>query len=150
MKNNNLVDKLKKISSNRPSNWKKEAKYRIENKKWLDYTAQIALRIDAIIEDNKELNQVSLAKSLKMPPQQISRILRGDQNLTLKTIGKLSDAIGFELISFPPYKDTYIILQSAEKKVEFIYQDKSPAEREVKNAFYISERNNPYSKYTTI
>lgn len=108
---NNISAKLKELSSDKPSDWSMKAKFMLENKKWLDYSAQIALRIDSIIEENKELNQATLAKSLKMSPQQISRILRGDQNLTLKTISKLSDVLGFELISFPAYKDTYVQLQ---------------------------------------
>jgi len=145
MTNNNLAKKIKELSSSKPSNWKKEAKFRLENKKWLDYSAQIALRIDAIIEDNKDLNQVSLSKSLKMPPQQVNRILRGDQNLTLKTIGKLSDALGFELISFPPYKDTYILLQPAEKSIKFIYQDVPSIEKGAK-VVHLSDRSNPMQK----
>jgi len=104
MKENDIKKKNK--------DWVKKLKYRIENKKWLDYSAQIAMRIDSIIEDEKDFNQESLAKLLSVSGQQISKILKGEQNLTLKTIANLSNALGIELISFPPYKDTFINLRT--------------------------------------
>ncbi|HUZ59240.1 MAG TPA: helix-turn-helix transcriptional regulator [Hanamia sp.] len=94
--------------------WSKKLKFRVKNQKWLDYSAKIAMRIDAVIEDKINFNQLSLAETLKVSPQQVSKILKGEQNLTLKTIGNLSDALGFELISFPPYKDSYIRLMQFE------------------------------------
>lgn len=92
----------------------KKLKYRVANKKWLDYSAQIAMRIDAIIDEKIDFNQISLADALKVSPQQVSKILKGEQNLTLKTIGNLSDALGIELISFPAYKDSFINLMTYE------------------------------------
>lgn len=92
------------------SNWAEKAKLKIKNKKGLNYSAQIAMRILSIIEDTENFNQESLAATLEVSPQQISKILKGQQNLTLNTIGNLSDALGFELISFPPYKDSFIRL----------------------------------------
>lgn len=109
-KNNNLIDKIKSVSIKNKSKWEEKIRFRIENKKWLDYSAQIAMRIDSIIEDKKDFRQESLATLLSVSRQQISKILKGEQNLTLKTIGNLSDALGIELISFPPYKDTFIKL----------------------------------------
>jgi transcriptional regulator with XRE-family HTH domain len=105
--NNNISEKIKNISSERKSIWRKETKYNIDNEKWLDYSTKIAMRIMAIIDDKKELDQITLAGMLDISLQRINKILQGKDNLTLKTIGKLSDAIEFELITFPPYKDTY-------------------------------------------
>lgn len=41
---------------------------------------------------------------LQVSPQRISKILKGQENLTLETIYKLSQVLNFELISFPEYK----------------------------------------------
>ena len=92
------------------SNWEKDFRFTIENKKWLDYSTRIAVRISALIENKKDFNQVALANSLKISPQQISKILKGKENLTLKTIANISEALNEELIAFPPYKDTDIRL----------------------------------------
>lgn len=111
-KNKDISAKVKKVSGRTPSRWGQQAQFLLDNQKWLDYSARIALRIDARIEDHPELTQAALAKALNMSKQQVSRILRGDQNLTLKTIAKLSEVIGFELISFPSYKDSYLQMGS--------------------------------------
>ena len=99
-----IQKKLQKLSKGRKSNWAKDTEFRIKNKKWLKYSSNIARRILAVIEDNEELNQVKLAEILKVSPQQISKIIKGKENLTLDSIAKISDALGTELISFPEYK----------------------------------------------
>ena len=113
MRENNNINNIKRLTGKRKSVWAKAAKYSIENSKWLNWSAAISLRIQAALDD-KETLQTNLASSLKMKPQQISRLLKGHQNLTLKTIAKISDVLEFDLISFPPYKDSFIKLQSGE------------------------------------
>lgn len=100
----NLNDKLKKITSAKPSKWKERAEFR-SSRPWLKkYSSQIARRILAVIEKDEELNQVKLAQSLNVKPQQVSKIIKGRENLTLETIYNLSQALGVELITFPTYK----------------------------------------------
>lgn len=109
---NNLRDKIKKITSDEPSNWKEKAQLR-KNTPWLrEYSSKIARRILSAIEGNKDLNQVKLAESLNVTPQQISKIVKGQENMTLETIYKLSKALNFELISFPEYKYSYAYSQT--------------------------------------
>src|SRR5690606_31546523 len=95
---------IQKITSNKPSGWKEKAAERL-SRPWLkEYSSRIARRILALIEDDKELNQAKLAKMVGVSAQQISKIVSGKENLTLETIYKLSKALNYELISFPPYK----------------------------------------------
>lgn len=94
-------------TNNKKSNWVQKATFRKENQKWLNYSSQIARRILAKIDGDKELSQVILAKSLNVSRQQINKIVKGQENLTLETISKISDALGIELISFPDYKYKY-------------------------------------------
>jgi transcriptional regulator with XRE-family HTH domain len=84
--------------------WIEKAKWRKKNRKWLRYSNKIALRILAAIEEKPGMNQAKLADMLFVSPQQISKIVKGKENLTLDTIGKLSDALGFDLIAFPEFK----------------------------------------------
>ena len=99
-----LKKKIDKITSKRPSRWREKAEFRIKNRKWLEYSSQIARRVLAIIEDNEELNQIKLAELLNVKPQYVSKILKGSENLTLETIAKLSEALNVELITFPSYR----------------------------------------------
>lgn len=100
---NSNKNKISKIASNSTPDWMNDIDYG-QNDLWMDYSSEIARRIYALIKDNRKLNQEKLANSIGAKPQYISRILRGKENLTLKTIYKLSKALHFELITFPPYE----------------------------------------------
>lgn len=97
-------EKMEALNIKPDTKWKAEALQRRETR-WRLYAASIAARILTIIENDEELNQSRLAEVLNVSRQQISKILNGKENLTLDTICKLSEALGVELITFPPYED---------------------------------------------
>jgi transcriptional regulator with XRE-family HTH domain len=96
---------IQKLVSKKPSQWKEKAMARIEQP-WLShYSSQIARRIVAIInQGDKELNQTRLAEKLGVKRQYISKVIQGNENLSLKTIWEFSKALDFELLAFPEYK----------------------------------------------
>lgn len=96
---------IQNLTSIKASFWKQKAEER-KMRPWLkEYSSKIARRIIAIIhEGDKELNQTKLAETLNVSRQQVSKILKGQENLTLESIYKLSKALDCELISFPPYR----------------------------------------------
>jgi len=110
----NLKDNINKAKSATPSKWKQNAAFRLENR-WLEYSSQIARRILAIIRDNEDLNQSRLAEILNVTPQQITKIVKGQENLTLETIYKLSKALNVELITFPEYKYSKLLTETTFK-----------------------------------
>ena len=85
------------------SNYLQNAKFRIENKKWLSYSSNIALRVLASLEESEEMTQKSLAEKVGVSPQYINKVLKGQENLSLQTIAKLSEALNMELITFPKF-----------------------------------------------
>src|SRR5579863_1144417 len=94
---NNLKEKLSKLSSNQPSEWKAKAKYRRENREWLKKSAAIAIRVlDALKIQN--LSQKELAERMNISPQQISKIVKGQENLTLETISNLEIGLGIQIM----------------------------------------------------
>jgi ribosome-binding protein aMBF1 (putative translation factor) len=93
-------DKLRKIASKETSKWVENAQWRVANENWLDKSAGIALMILRNIRE-KGITQKELAEKLKISPQQISKILKGHENLTLETISKIEIALGITLISVP-------------------------------------------------
>jgi transcriptional regulator with XRE-family HTH domain len=95
--------KINKISSNSVSKGVEKSRER-KSKPWLKYySAPIARRILSVLKE-KGLPQNKLASALNVQPQQISKIVKGQENLTLETIYKLSLALQFDLLTFPPYK----------------------------------------------
>ena len=109
-----LKHNIDKVKSKSVSKWKQNAEYRLENR-WLEYSSQIARRILAIIRDNEDLNQSRLAEILEVTPQQVTKIVKGQENLTLETIYKLSKALNFELITFPEYKYSRPLVDNTSK-----------------------------------
>jgi len=84
--------------------WATAVDFRLKNKKWLDYSGKIALRVLSAIDSTDGMNQKKLAELMEVSPQQVSKIVSGNENLTLETIAKLSSALGVELIDFPKIK----------------------------------------------
>jgi DNA-binding Xre family transcriptional regulator len=84
--------------------WENDVECKRLNKTWLNYSGKIALRVLSAIEDIPGMNQRKLAELMGVTPQHISKIVKGQENLTLETIGKLSEALQIELIDFPKIK----------------------------------------------
>jgi ribosome-binding protein aMBF1 (putative translation factor) len=94
---NTLKEKLSKLTSDQPSDWKAKAQYRRENREWLKKSATIAIKVlDALKEQN--LSQKELAERMNVSPQQINKIVKGMENLTLETITNLELALGIKII----------------------------------------------------
>lgn len=94
-----MID-LKKLNSvaTLDSSWIKEAGERIKNRDWLDKSSKIALKVLRALKD-KSMKQTDLAEALNVTPQQINKIIKGQENLTLETICKIEKALNIEIIS---------------------------------------------------
>ncbi len=114
-----MNNNLKELSSGVSITWREKAEYRRQNK-WLEYSSQIARRIIAIIRNRDDLNQAKLAEIVGVTAQQISKIVKGQENMTLETIYKLSQALGVELIGFPEYEFSQIFADTTAAKFEAI------------------------------
>lgn len=90
------LDKLNKISTP-DSAWSREATYRQENRVWLHKSAKIALLVLSVLKD-KSISQKNLAVLMGVKPQQINKIVKGKENLTLETICKLEQALRINII----------------------------------------------------
>lgn len=92
------IEKLKRHKSSTPSKWREAAEFRTKNRIWLRYSQSIAmLAADAMEEEG--LTQKALAERMGCTQQYVSRILKGQENLTLETISKLETALGLNIIS---------------------------------------------------
>ncbi|HMJ71184.1 MAG TPA: helix-turn-helix transcriptional regulator [Cyclobacteriaceae bacterium] len=88
------LDKLAK--RNPPSHWTKRWEYRKENRHWLRMSVKIALTILDTLDD-RNMSKTQFAKRIKMSNPKISKILRGHDNLSLKTISRLEGGLGIKL-----------------------------------------------------
>lgn len=71
-----------------------------ETKIFVTKYAEIVSRIHDILKE-KGLTQRDLAEGMGKNPSELSRWLKGDHNLTLRSIAKLEAELGEEIISIP-------------------------------------------------
>ncbi|NJN78818.1 MAG: helix-turn-helix transcriptional regulator [Saprospiraceae bacterium] len=90
-------------SATKNTEWLKEAKWRQENRDWLDMSGRIALKVLRYLRKEK-ITQKALAEQLGWSPQYLNKILKGSENLTLETICKLQTATGLVLIEVPKFE----------------------------------------------
>ncbi|HSH67553.1 MAG TPA: helix-turn-helix domain-containing protein [Bacteroidia bacterium] len=94
----NIQVKLKQITSKTPSNWLDEVLWQEQNEDWLSVSQDIAINVLNALK-NRNMSQKELADILKVTPQQISKIVKGRENLTIETICKLESALDIQFIS---------------------------------------------------
>jgi ribosome-binding protein aMBF1 (putative translation factor) len=93
----NLKEKLSKLASDEPGGWLEDAKYRRENRAWSKKATIIALKVLNALKA-QGLTQKDLAERMQVSPQQISKIVKGHENLTLETITNLESALGITIL----------------------------------------------------
>ncbi len=90
-------NKLSGFTSDKASSWKADAKLRRDNREWLKKSAAIALRVLDTLKA-LGLSQKGLAERMNVSPQQINKIVKGHENLTLETITSLEISLGIKII----------------------------------------------------
>ena len=96
-----LIEKLNKHRSPSQSKWRERGVYRMENKAWLRYSQAIAMIVLDAMEETG-LTQKALAEKMGCSQQYISKILKGQENMSLETISKLESALDLDMLSISP------------------------------------------------
>ncbi len=104
------LDKILAIEEKHQSGWMKKALWRKENRVWTKRSFQIAVLILREIRRQKPINgmtQKMLAEKLGVSAQYINKVVKGKENLTLETIGKIEEVLGVTLIEIPVSENTF-------------------------------------------
>lgn len=88
------IARLSRYQSVTRSPWREEEENtrRAKNEGWLVYSRKIAIKT-ALAMKQHNLTRSDLAKRMGCSPQYISRLLKGEENLSLETICKLENAL---------------------------------------------------------
>jgi len=105
----NTLEKLQQISEPAPSDWREKAQWRKDNRDWLRKSSRIAVAVLEALKGNPDMNQKILAEKMGVSSQYISKIVKGQENLSLQTICKLESALGITLVEVK----TQIVSQTA-------------------------------------
>lgn len=95
---------FKALVSQEDTNAVEELKARIARRSHTRYSKKIALSI-LIRLDELQWRQKDLADKMGVSPQQVNKWVKGNENFTLETLGKLSEILGVELIQVPRIKE---------------------------------------------
>ena len=101
MEERTIAEKLREHASATPSKWREEAEYRRANKSWLRYSQHIALLMLNQM-DKIGITRKQLAEKMNCTPQYISKVLKGQENLSLETLSKIEDALNISIIKEEP------------------------------------------------
>lgn len=93
---NKAIDYLNSHQSATPSKWRKDAQWRRDNNRWLEYSRAITIKILKAMDD-QSVTQAMLAERMGCTQQNVSNLLKGSSNMTLETISRIEDALGIEI-----------------------------------------------------
>lgn len=118
----NKIKKRLKETSKQDNTWTEKAKYRKENKAWLDISFAIAVKIMSALKANKIAgvspnSQKEFALAMDCSPQYVNKLLKGTENLQLETITKIENILNTELIQVPEFE--YIVEVQIERSSSY-------------------------------
>jgi len=87
-----------KLVSDKNSSTIPNLQTRIQNRSWLKHSQKIALKVLSTLKE-QSLSQKDLAERMQVSPQIINRWVKGQENFTLETIGKLENALGIQIFT---------------------------------------------------
>lgn len=105
----NKYEEFKKLVSDEKSTWIDDLNFFEENSSWLDISFEIALSVMSKLLENRKkkegiYNQKMLASALGCSAQYVTKLLKGNENLTLATICNLQNALDLKLIEVTKYE----------------------------------------------
>lgn len=92
-----IESRLSQMQSSTPSKWREKAQWRMENKGWLRYSQHIAMQMLDKMEE-LGLTQKSVADRMGCSQQYISKVLKGNENLSIETISKIEEALELQIL----------------------------------------------------
>lgn len=92
------ISPIKQIAIPMPEADAAEIKFLDENASWLRRSMHLAVEIRRQLR-KRNMTQSRFAELMGVTPAQVTKILSGRENLGLKTICRIEDALGCELIS---------------------------------------------------
>ena len=92
-----IMERIRKHAESMHNERRERAECNRDNKDWLQRSQEIALRMLKSM-DEQNLTQRALAERMGCTQQYISKVLKGQENLSLETLVKIEDALGIELL----------------------------------------------------
>lgn len=125
-----IYQKIEQVAINSDGRWKESARKARQKSDWIVKSKKIAVRVLRTLKE-RGLQQKELASLLEVSPQQVSKILKGNVNLTLETITKLEKALEIPLMDIPKRQKEIPVFMS-ERSVGVFIENKTRVEKTIK------------------
>ena len=95
------IERLSRYQSQEDSAWRVEEErlQYAKSKGWLRYSRRIAIKV-ALAMKQQNLSRQDVADRMGCTPQYVSRLLKGEENLSLETICKLENALNVAILQY--------------------------------------------------
>lgn len=95
------IDRLSRYQTKDSAEWRveEERAHYAKVRGWLKYSRKIAIKA-AMAMKRQNLSRQDVADRMGCSPQYISRLLKGEENLSLETICKLEDALNIPILQY--------------------------------------------------
>jgi len=97
-RNNQTMNNLSKIATKKRLNWADEFAAADDNIEWQVRSAIISTRVLLFLKRRDTMDRAALAEKMEVSVQYLSKLLKGKENMTLKTITKLEASTGMALL----------------------------------------------------
>lgn len=143
-----IADRLDRLAEKGSTKWIEDGNYRQVNSAWLRKSALIALRILRVLRD-KGISQKDFAALLGVTPQYVSKVLKGQENLSLETICRIEEKLGIAFIVVPELFSTQQISTSVSSENGNIYSYRAikVVEEKLELEPCVFESNNDHHQY---
>lgn len=101
-----VISKLEKHRSTTPSKWRENAEWRMKNRAWLRHSQHIAMMMLDRMEE-LHMSQKRLSELMGCSQQYVSKVLKGQENLSLETISKIENCLNLQIMPTSPCHHTY-------------------------------------------
>lgn len=91
------ISKLREHQSATPSKWRENAEWRMQNRSWLHYSQRIAVMMLSKM-DELNMSQKQLSELMGCSQQYVSKVLKGQENLSLETMSKIEGCLGIQIL----------------------------------------------------
>lgn len=116
-----IMSKLKEHQSSTPSKWRENAEWRIKNRVWLRYSQHIAMMMLDKMEE-LHMSQKQFSELMGCSQQYVSKVLKGQENLSLETISKIESCLNIQIMPISPYHQTYA-LEAEDESGDMVAED---------------------------
>lgn len=94
---NEVILNLRNQKSPTSSKWRENAEWRMKNKSWLRYSQHIAMMMLDKMEE-LGMTQKGLSELMGCSQQYVSKVLKGQENLSLETLEKIERCLQITIL----------------------------------------------------